>query len=98
MCPNSASRLVIDFLLCGAEILDVECYRYMAHLANTPKSLAVLEFQYQQYLHYHPNMGRYSFEQVMIEMARRELLVCRDEKWMVTPKAVFYINRFHGGV
>ena len=78
--------------------MDIECYRYMAHLANTPKSLAVLDFQYQQYLRYHPAMGRYSFEQVMIEMAQRELLVCKDEKWMVTPKAVFYINRFHGGI
>jgi hypothetical protein len=98
MCPNSASRLVVDFLLCGAEILDVECYRYMAHLANKPRTLAFLEFKYQQYLRFHPEMGRYLFEQVMIELARRELLVCKDEKWMVTPIAMFYINRFHGGI
>jgi hypothetical protein len=97
MRPKPASRYVAD-LLFGVEILDTECYRYMAHLARTLQPLDFLEFKYQQYLHYHPEMGRYSFERVMIEMAQRDLLVFQDEKWKVTPKAVIYINKYHGGL
>jgi hypothetical protein len=97
MQSKPASGYVVDSLL-GAEILDIECYRYVAHLARTPQSLDFLELKYQQYCHCHPSAGRYSFEQVIIEMAQRGLLVFQDEKWKVTPKAVIYINKYHGGL
>jgi hypothetical protein len=80
-----------------ADMLDTECYRYVAQLAKAHQTANFLKEKYQQFRDYHMIMGGYSSEELMKEMEDRNLLVFKDGKWEVTQKALDYIAKYHSG-
>jgi hypothetical protein len=86
-----------DNPMAGTDMLDTECYRYVAQLAKIPQTADFLKEKYQKYRDYHMLMGGYSSEELMKQMEERGLLVFQNGKWEVTQKALTYIDKYHGG-
>ncbi|MGD0995407.1 MAG: hypothetical protein ABR909_07785 [Candidatus Bathyarchaeia archaeon] len=83
--------------LAGADILDTECYRYVAHLGKTPQTADFLKEKYQEFRDRYGLSGGYSSEELLKELEERDLLVFQNGKWEVTQKALAYIAKYHGG-
>lgn len=89
----SDSKTVISDPLAGADFLDNDCARHMALFCQNPRATESLKQKHQELV---CRYGGHSFEYDLKHLEDRGLLEFQDNKWIVTQKALAYINKYHG--
>ena len=85
------SKTVINDYLARAGFLDNDCARFMALVCQNPQTTESLKQEYQELVR---RIGcSYSFEDYLKQLEDRGLLEFQDDEWLVTEKALKYIEK-----
>jgi hypothetical protein len=96
---SSIVALTFAFSLRSRErknILDFEYGRRIAELCRTPSTTEYLRSKYEEWRSGIIAFPSYHFEDYMKQLERQGYLKYRNGKWVVTDKAIEYIEKYHG--
>lgn|SRR4030067_1368072 len=77
-----------------ADFLDKDSARYMALLCKNPQAPDSLKQKYGEFTR---EYGGYEYDYCVKELEERKLIMFQDGKWTITPKAIAYVAKYHGG-
>lgn len=90
------SYFLIRFKGSGRNVLDLDYGRWLAELCVTPRTTDYLRNKYEDWESQSTFVGLSGFDDYMKRLEKQGYLKYRDGKWIVTEKALDYIDKYHG--